>query len=374
MFNFLLNKFKTLYHIKIKASLAFITLVLFIALLTLCCGKRTPPVPPTERVSQRAAISGFQIGNQVVLSWKMPARNSSENAADFIKRIDVYRLAEPDDAPQEITEEEFSTRSTLIDSIPVGSDDFSLKTFTYSDNLQFSDQAARLRYAVRFVNSSGQKASFSNFLTIEPSAKIARNPSNLSSEITQEAIVLRWEKPETNIDGSSPANILGYNIYRRSDKEEQAKKLNSSPVSDTEYRDDFFDFETKYIYFVRAVSVGSEAAPVESLSSPQLEVTPQDIFPPSPPASITIAASPNSISLFFAANPEKDISGYKIYRSTDNATPLEDWELLTPEPIQTNTFRDQNVNSGIRYFYYLTAVDKFGNVSQPSEIIDETAP
>ncbi len=374
MFNFLLNKFKPLYNIKIKASLAFKTLVLFIALFTLCCGKRTPPVPPTERVLQRVSISGFQQGNQVVLSWKMPARNSSENAADFIDRIDIYRLAEPNDAPQQITEEEFSTRSTLIDSIPVGSDDFSLKTFNYSDNLEFSDQAARLRYAIRFVNKTGQKASFSNFLTIEPSAKIAKNPANLSPEITQEAIILKWKKPETNVDGSSPANILGYNVYRRSDTETQAKKLNSSTVSDTEYADNFFDFETKYIYFVRAVSVGSEGAPVESLSSEELEITPKDIFPPGSPESITIAASPNSISLFFAANPEKDILGYKVYRSTDSTTPLKDWELLTPEPIKTNTFRDQNIKSGVRYFYYLTALDNFGNVSQPSQIIDETAP
>lgn len=374
MFNFLLNKFKVLYTIQIKASLAFITLVLFIALLTLCCGKRTPPVPPTERVSQRAVISGFQLGNQVVLSWKMPARNSSVNSTDFINRIDVYRLAEPKDAPQELTEDEFSTRSTLIDSIPVGSNDFSLKTFTYSDDLEFSDQAARLRYAVRFVNTAGQKASFSNFLTIEPSANIAQSPAELSSEITQEAIILKWEKPESNVDGSTPANILGYNVYRKSGTETLSKKLNSSSISDTKYTDNFFDFETKYIYFVRAVSIGSGGAPVESVSSEELEITPKDTFPPRPPESITIAASPDSISLFFAANPEKDISGYKVYRSTEQSISLENWELLTTEPIKTNTFRDQSIQSGIRYFYYITAIDNFGNVSQPSQIVNETAP
>lgn len=374
MFNILLNKFKTLYIFKIKAPLAFITVVLFIALLTLCCGKRTPPVPPTERVSQRAVISGFQQGNRVVLSWKMPARNSSENDTNFINRIDVYRLAEPTDAPQQITEEEFSSRSTLIDSVPVGDDDFSLKTFTYSDNLEFSDQAARLRYAVKFVNKAGQKAAFSNFLTIEPSAKIAENPENLSSETTQEAIIVKWEKPETNVDGSTPVNVLGYNIYRKIEKETEAKKLNASPVSDTEYADNFFEFNTKYTYFVRAVSVGSGGEPVESLSSGELEVTPKDIFPPTSPESITIAASPNNISLFFATNPEKDIVGYKVYRSTDNTISPENWELLTAEPINTNTFKDENVRSGIRYFYYLTATDKFGNVSPPSRIISETAP
>ena len=337
MFNKSLNITKHLNEVKIKAALAFITLV---SLTVLCCGKRTPPLPPTERVFQSAVISGFQQGNKVVLSWKMPVRNSSENETTFINRIDIYRLAENIGSPEQITEEEFSTRSTQIDTIPVNVDDFSLKTLNYTDNLEFSIQAVRLRYAIKFVNKSGQKATFSNFLTINPSAKIAEKPEILTTETTQDAILLKWEKPKTNVDGSTPANVLGFNVYRLDKKQTEAKKLNSSPIFDTKYSDNFFDFENKYVYFVRTVSIGSEAETVESLNSAELEIVPIDTFPPGPPESITIAASPNSISLFFAANPEKDILGYKIYRSTDNNLPLEKWELMTIEPIKTNTFQD----------------------------------
>ncbi len=372
MLNTSLNKIKHLKDFSKKASLAFITIVSLIALCSLCCGKRTPPVPPTERVSQRASISGLQQGNQIVLSWRMPARNGLQNETTFIDRIDVYRLAEPLNSPEQITEADFSAKSTLIKSIPVGDENFSLKTFSLIDNLEFSTQTAKLRYAIRFVNKAGQKAAFSNFLTIEPSAKIAGNPENLSSEVNQETIVISWEKPQTNVDGSTPVNILGYNIYRKS--ENDLKKLNSSPVSETLYADNFFDFDKRYSYTVRTVSVGTEGNPVESLSSAELDVTPRDIFAPSSPASITIAASPDRISLFFAANPEKDIAGYKIFRSTDSNLPLNQWEILTSEPIKTNTFQDQNVKSGIKYFYYLTAIDNFGNVSQPSRIVSETAP
>lgn len=371
MFNLLLNKLKPLFRIKTKAGLAFIT---FVLLSALCCGKRTPPVPPTERVAQRAAITGYQQGNQIILSWKMPARNSPENDATFINRIDVYRLAEPDNSPEQITEAEFSSRSTLIDSIPVGADDFGLKTLTYNDTLKFSDQAARLRYAIRYVNKSGQKASFSNFLTIEPSAKIADKPENLSSEITQEAIIIKWEKPLANVDGSTPANVLGYNIYRKAENETGLRKLNTTPISDPSYSDSFFEFDKKYSYVVRAVSVGSEGSPVESSGSDELAVLPKDIFPPGSPESITIAASPNTISLFFAANPENDISGYKIFRTTDEAKPMDDWESLTPDPITTNTFQDRNITSGIRYYYFIKAIDKYGNESKPSKIVSETAP
>ncbi len=371
MFNNTLSKIKHLKDLEIKAALAFITLV---SLTALCCGKRTPPLPPTERVSQRTTISGLQIGNQIILSWKMPARNSSANDTTNINRIDVYRLAEPLAASVEITEEDFSQRSTLIDSIPVGIDDFSLKTFTYKDNLEFSDQTARLRYSIRFVNKTGQKAAFSNFLTIEPSAKIAEKPENLSYEVTQEAIVLKWSKPLTNVDGSTPANILGYNIYRSDNEQSNRRKLNSIPITETAFSDSFFDFGTTYSYIVRTISVGSEGSPVESSDSEELKIKPKDIFAPSSPQSITIASAPNSISIFFTANPEKDIAGYKIYRSTDKNLPLNEWELLTTEILKNNTFQDQNISSGIRYFYYLIAVDNFGNTSQPSEIISEIAP
>ena len=358
-------------EVKIKASLAFITLVL---LTVLCCGKRTPPLPPVERVFQSAIISGFQQGNKVILSWKMPVRNSSENETTFINRVDIYRLAENIGSPEQITEEEFSSRSILIYSLPVKDDDFSLKTLNYSDDLEFSTQTARLRYAIKFVNKSGQKATFSNFLTINPSAKIAEKPGNLKAEITPDAIILNWEKPQSNVDGSTPANVLGFNIYRQEGKQSEVKKLNNSPSSDTTFSDNFFDFEKNYIYFVRTVSIGSEGEPIESLNSADLEIIPSDTFPPSSPESITIAASPNSISLFFAANPEKDIIGYKVYRTTDNNLPLVKWELLTVEPINTNTFQDQNIRSGVTYYYYLTAIDKFNNTSQPSRIVSETAP
>ena len=160
----------------------------------------------------------------------------------------------------------------------------------------------------------------------------------------------------------------------RKANEREAKKLNSSPVSNNLFTDSFFEFDKKYFYSVRSVSIGTSGQPVESLSSSEIEIQPKDIFPPSAPDGITIAASPNSISLFFAANPEKDIIGYKVYRSTSEDLPISDWELLTGELLKTNTFQDQKINSGTKYFYYIVAVDTFGNSSEPSKIISETAP
>jgi fibronectin type 3 domain-containing protein len=356
-------------HLK-KAALAFTVLALPYGL---SCGKRAVPLPPVERIQQRAEISGNQRGSLVILSWVMPARNASSGSIINIDRVDVYRLIEPLSAPLSLTEESFVSRSTLIASVPVSKTDFAKKQLSYSDTLEFAGQSARLRYAIRFVNDSGQKAAFSNFLLIEPTSKVADKPNNFSAEVLETAIKLNWNSPEANVDGSKPANILGYNVYV-SDGENEARLKNATPVTDNEFFDKTFQFGTNYKYFVRTVSLGSNGEPIESLSSDTIEVSAKDIFAPSAPSALTIAAAPNNLSIFFAVNPERDIAGYNVYRSTNSNQNKSEWILLTPDTLKTNTFQDTKVESGKTYYYYLTAVDIYGNTSKPSDVVSETVP
>jgi fibronectin type 3 domain-containing protein len=152
------------------------------------------------------------------------------------------------------------------------------------------------------------------------------------------------------------------------------RPINSAPVSGTEYSDRSFKFGETYRYVMRAVSLGTEGAQVESLNSNSISVTPADTFPPSAPTGITAAAAPGRLSLFFAANPEADIAGYNILRSTDPNLPKEQWAKLNSELHTKTTFQDEKVEAGKQYYYYLTAVDKAGNVSLPSEVVSETVP
>lgn len=304
----------------------------------------------------------------------MPEKNAPPGSSLHINRADIYRLAEPLDAPQSISEEEFASRSTLVATLNIRESDFSSQMLSYTDTLQFARQAARLRYAIRLVNDAGQKAGFSNFFLLEPAARVASAPSSLSAAVTQDAIRLTWTAPTANVDGSTPANLLGYNIYRSPSEKIPGKLLNKTPVTGTNFDDEFFEFETRHFYFVRSVSVGTGGEPVESGESNIIQLTPKDTFPPSPPAAITIAATPSTISIFFAANPEKDVSGYRLYRSEDETLERSQWQLMTQEPLTVTTFQDSKVESGRTYFYYLTAIDRFGNVSEPSEIVSESVP
>jgi hypothetical protein len=358
--------------------LTFAFLLLPFALTFSACGKRRPPLPPVEGVPQRTELlSGAQRGNQVILSWPAPARNASDESVQSIRRIDIYRLAEPVDAPLPLTEEEFGSRSTLIGSVTYETIQTSGATLNYIDELTLSEPV-RLRYALRYVNAAGQRASFSNFLLVEPAARVSQPPTvGEQPSVSESAINVRWQAPSANVDGSTPPNLLGYNIYRttRSQNEPGQTPLNGDrPLTTTQYADQSFNFGEEYVYVVRAVSLGTGGQPVESLNSNAVTVAPRDIFAPAPPSGLSSGPAPGRISIFFAANPERDVVGYNIYRSTNPDAPRQSWTKLNRDLLERTTFQDDTVQSGVKYYYYLTAVDAAGNVSQPSEIVSETAP
>src|SRR5437588_11852476 len=174
---------------EVLSLLIFAFCLLPFALTFSACGKRRPPLPPVEAVPQRTELlSGVQRGNLVILSWPAPRRNAPDVSVQSIRRVDVYRLAEDVQDPLPLTEEEFSARSTLIGSVPFQQIAQARDTLSYTDELSLTEPV-RLRYAVRYVNASGQRASFSNFLLIEPAASVSQPPSvNTTPEATQSAI------------------------------------------------------------------------------------------------------------------------------------------------------------------------------------------
>lgn len=338
-------------------------------------------MPPVERVQQRTELlSGAQQGNEVILSWPAPRRNAPDSSVQSIRRIDVYRLAEKPGAPLALTEDEFSARATLVGSVTFEQIMTAGDTLTYRDALELVGQPTRLRYAIRYVNASGQRAAFSNFLSIEPAVRIAQAPA-LSTDVklAEDSITLSWQPPAANIDNSTPVNLLGYNVYRTDESQTELgnQPLNSELISGTAYSDKNFQFGNNYRYIVRAVSLGTGGAQVESLNSNAVAVSPKDVFPPAAPERPSIAApEPNSarLAIFFAANKETDIAGYNIYRSTDPDLPKQNWTKLNQSVLTRTTYQDEKVESGKTYYYYIIAVDKAGNVSPPSEVGSEKAP
>lgn len=337
------------------------------------CGKRAPPLPPLARIRQVAEINYGQQGNRIIINVTIPTPSKGRKNTR-ITRIDVYRLAESPNAPLTLNSQEFAARASVVGVIPYDDIKNPSAPILFTDQLELTSNKVRFRYGVRFVNSNGQSTDFSNILLVTPSTRIALPPEELTALESQASINIEWKRPLENIDGSTPVNILGYNIYRSTKSEIVPVLLNTAPLNDLEYQDRKFVFGDTYTYFIRTVSLGDAGAPIESIDSSTVTITPQDTFRPSAPISITIAAAPAKLSLFFPANPETDIAGYYVYRTQDPTLPKEEWRKMNNALLTRTTFADESVESGKTYHYYLIAVDTAGNLSDPSETVFETVP
>ena len=277
-----------------------------------------------------------------------------------------------------MTEDEFAARATLIGSVNYDEIKKGGDNLTYTDTLELAGEPARLRYAVRYVNAADQSAAFSNFFLMEPAAKVAGPPTIIKTdeEYSETANTITWEAPKKNTDGSTPVNLLGYNIYRTDIPQPltSPKPLNQQPITATRYEDRTFKFGGKYVYIVRSVSLGTEGQPLESQDSNSIQLAPVDTYPPAAPEKLSIGPSPGKLSIFWLANSEPDLAGYYLYRSPDPNLPKDKWTKLTPTLATKTTFTDENVEPGKTYYYYVVAVDTAGNTSPLSEVVSDTVP
>jgi hypothetical protein len=337
------------------------------------CGKIAEPLPPDKlRAPLRVETLGVeQRGAHLILNFQYKREPRTK-----LQRIDVYRMIEPLDAPTRVPEETFSERASMIysilaDDVPMGS---SIVVYDDALNLKSDMHIKRYRYAVRPYDTAGRATNFSNYAVIEPLLNIALPPADLGVKQVEKQIEITWNPPAGNMNETSPANVAGYNIYRRQGG--AFNKINAEPVRDPHYIDRDFQFGANYQYVVRSLSFkpgsASLSESIESDDSQPLNHTPKDTFPPAPPTSITIASINSIVSLFWPLSAEPDVLGYNIYRAEDESAPPEKWVKINPELHKTASFRDDHAQADKKYFYQITAVDAYGNESVRSETVSET--
>jgi fibronectin type 3 domain-containing protein len=149
--------------------------------------------------------------------------------------------------------------------------------------------------------------------------------------------------------------------------------VNSEPLTEARFVDRRFQYRTEYAYMVRALSQGTTGL-IESADSELSIFTPIDTFRPASPDPVSAASANGIISLFWPTSPEPDVIGYNIYRAESADESENDWIRLTPQPLSdVTTYSDDRVVIGKRYFYKVTAVDRFENESLPSRVVNSVA-
>ena len=154
-------------------------------------------------------------------------------------------------------------------------------------------------------------------------------------------------------------------------------KILLAPAQSNSYRDTLFEFGKAYVYQVRSLVI-ADGNPVESDDSVPAIVTPHDTFPPAAPQNLVLAEIPGengavSEDLSWSINLENDLAGYRVYRSEQQG---ERGRSLQVELLLSPAYRDVTVQPGHRYWYAVTALDRAGNESAPSEAVlaDLTKP
>ena len=143
---------------------------------------------------------------------------------------------------------------------------------------------------------------------------------------------------------------IGFHVYRSVNENLPFifwERLTEKPIRDGNFNDTAAAIGQRYFYKLTQVDAnGNESAPI----------TPQTTYT-------------DHAGNQFDQNPLVDFAGYNMYRSADENVPLKLWERRNREPLPTTEFRDEGVQSGEIYFYYVRAVDSKGTESAPSEIM-----
>ncbi|MCS6885448.1 MAG: hypothetical protein RMM17_02265 [Acidobacteriota bacterium] len=345
---------------------------LLVLLITTGCGRVADPSAPTRYKPVVAeSLTCFQRGPQIVISFLKPPTTLLKHFK--VARAELLRRNESPDAPRRLPEEEFLDQARIVASIgieEIAAATNEIRLFDFPD----LSATARLRYAVRYVKNDGTALPLSNYALIEPSIAIALPPEKVTATVTQESIILQWRPPAANIDSSTPANVAGYNVYRKTVKDERYPEtpLNDKLILSNTFHDKKFKFDKEYCYIVRTASQTADGT-VESDASQEVVIFAKDTFAPQHPSKITGAAASGVVSIFWPAVAGTDLKGYIVYRADSIDAPKSAWLRLTPEPITTTTFRDSSTIVGRTYYYYVTSIDFAGNESEPSEAVEVEA-
>jgi hypothetical protein len=214
-----------------------------------------------------------------------------------------------------------------------------------------------LFFRVRLFSHKGRDSGWSDFAPLSVIPPLSP-PSALRAAATAKGVSLNW----TDLSGQAG---LEFRISRSAGKEAPAEV---ATASGREWVDTNARYGETYTYSLQAV-VKTGTARAESDVSEPVTITPVDRFPPAVPQGLTGLAGSSSIELTWDPDRDPDLRGYHVYRSSGAGA----WERLG-DLVETPSFSDRDVKSGMTYRYAVSAVDQSGNESERSKPIEVTMP
>ncbi len=348
--------------------------VLLVCAAGFACGKKGALLPPLIRTPQKAgAVTVLQRGATLLVEWKNPVKSVDGSPLAGVSEAEVWVLEEEKAraAPGAMTAKDFEGKARLAVSLKKdglaafrkekGTD---VAGFVYPYSLAGKTPASlKVRFAVRVRDGRSRMSELSNPVAFDPQVGPGP-PQELAARVLEDRIELAWKAPAANFDGSTPAIVSGYNVYRRG-KDGTAALVNSSLVRELAFADRDAATGVPVRYFVRA-SATEKPPYFESDDSEARELVPEDVFPPAAPAGVVPVAGSGFVSLSWEANREKDLAGYRVRRREEGGAGD---VLLTPALLLENAYTDTTIEKGKRYRYFISSVDVRGNESARTEVV-----
>lgn len=356
--------------------------IAILGLLLAGCGAPGEPQPPSPAIP--AAISDLtahQQGNGVQLVFTLPVRTTAGERLVEPPAIEVFRGSlKPDGSPDNKTFQ-------LVYTIPgaLADTNAALGKIQFTDPLPPEQLHAKpgTTYAYRVrTRASKKKDSADSNTVVAKVYPVANRIASVDARVTQSAIELSWTAPDVAIIEGSREPLAGYHVYRGeldpplpSSNDLSQAKWKSPPTllassQSNSYGDTLFEFDRTYLYQVRSIVI-ADGNLIESDDSAPAIVTPRDTFPPAPPQNVVEAEVPGAdgavtVDLSWSINSETDLAGYRVYRSEQQG---ERGQPINAELLLSPAYRDISVSPSHRYWYTVTAVDRAGNESGPSEAV-----
>jgi hypothetical protein len=306
----------------------------------------------------------MQIGQSLELHFTLPEQTTEGTRLIKPVEIEILRALAPQGSGiSKLPEPEVWTRLTREEWLPYAKD----HDVSYSEHLtgrEFNDWRGQtlvvgVRTLTRGFRHRPLESDASNFVDV-PILDVSEAVGSVHCVVTEKAIEVQFPPPTTALSGGPVHNPAGYRIYRSATGQPGSFELRGETASPP-YLDSNFAFGQTYYYQVAAV-FGATGHLALSDASPAVKVAPRDIFPPTPPQSLTSIYAAGAVELVWTANTEPDLAGYNVYR-LDNQTA----QRLNKELLRTPIFRDTTAPQGKTLTYYVTAVDRSGNESKPSQ-------
>ncbi len=221
-------------------------------------------------------------------------------------------------------------------------------------------------YQIRSVNPFGYESNPSETIMVVPNGGEPVRPEGVAIEMSGDHLLVSW-----NV---RPSGASGIEIFRREEQQEEFERLFlAPPLEHDEETASWVDVDVEegatYHYYLRTIG----ETLLRSESSDTLTRTIDDTTPPSAPTGVVAVGGPDGIDIVWKKNPESDVVGYEVERSSDagyvNRT------LLNGVMIEgTEWVDDVSTEIETTFGYVVYAIDQSFNRSKPSAMVYARMP